>query len=148
MVQVNVLNLVRHFFQLFENVPQVVQLKNEPFFITETPTLEWAIVSCEALPDTLNKTVLEQRSIFNTYIQKFMSNERRVRRRVLVEALYDIIVLNLVAKEPILRRTVDVTETRRGRQQQLCVNFGTKGIRISSITRDQRHPQMGMCPSW
>jgi len=148
MIQVNVLNLVRHFFQLFENVPQVVQLKSEPFFVTEVPTLEWAIVACEALPDTLNKTVLEQRTIFGQYIQKFLSNERRVRRRVLVEALYDIIVLNMVLKEPILRKTVDLTETRRGRQQQMCVNFGAKGIRISSIARDQRHQQMGMCPSW
>ena len=147
-VQVNVLSLVRHFFQLFENVPQVVQLKSEPFFVTELPTLEWAVVACEALPDTLNKTVLEQRTVFGQYIQKFMSNERRVRRRVLVEALYDIIVLNMVCKEPILRKTVDLTETRRGRQQQMCVNFGAKGIRVSSIGRDQRHPQMGMCPSW
>ncbi|MBI2503776.1 MAG: hypothetical protein HYW07_11165 [Candidatus Latescibacteria bacterium] len=147
-VQVNMLNLVRHFFQLFENVPQVIQLKSEPFFVTETPTMEWAIVACEALPDTLNKTFLEQRTVFNNYIQKYMSNDRRVRRRVLVEALYDIIVLNLVAKEPILRKTVDLTETRRGRQHQLCINFGAKGIRINSITRDQRHPQMGMCPSW
>lgn len=148
LVQVNVLNLVRHFFQLFQNVPQVVQLKTEPFFVTEVPTLEWAVVACEALPDTLNMTVLEQRTTFGQYIQKFMSNEGLVRRRMLVEALYDIIVLNMVFKEPILRKTVDLTETRRGRQQQMCVNYGAKGIRISSIGRDQRHQQMGMCPSW
>jgi hypothetical protein len=148
MVQVNLLNLVRHFHQLFDNIPQVIQLKSEPFFVTDVPTLEWAIVACEALPDTLNKNVLEQRTVFNQYISKYLSNDHRVRRRMLIEALWDVIVLNMVTKEPVLRKTVDLTDTRKGRQQQMCINFGTKGIRISSIGREQRHPQMGMCPSW
>ena len=123
-------------------------VKSEPFFVTETPILEWAVVACEALPDTLNKNALEQKAVFNHYIQKFMSNERRVRRRSLVEALFDLIILNMVTKEPIVRQTVDLTESRQGRQHQLCINFGTKGVRISKVTREQRHPQMGMCPSW
>jgi len=147
-VQITTLNLLRHFYQLFENVHQVVQFKTEPFFVRETPTLEWAIVACEALPETLGKNYLEQRPIFSQYIQKYMSNERRVRRRTLVEALYDLVILNLIAKEPILRKTVDLTESRLGRQGMLCINFGKKGIRISSVPKDQGHPQLGMCPSW
>ena len=57
-------------------------------------------------------------------------------------------MFNLVAKEPILRKTVDLTASQLRSHERMCVNFGAKGIRIAGVSEDQRHPQMGMCPSW
>ncbi|MEC8990162.1 MAG: hypothetical protein VX656_02860, partial [Candidatus Latescibacterota bacterium] len=68
--------------------------------------------------------------------------------RRLIEILYDAIVINVVTKEMILENTVDLSDSNVGRQNFACVNYGDKGIRINDVGRQQRHQQMGMCPSW
>lgn len=148
-VQTNLLNLLRNFPQLFDNVAQVIsKYRVEPFFTRETPELDWAIVACEVLPDSLGRNYMEQKSVIKVYAQDYQANERRIQRRRLIEALYDIIVVNAITKDQIVRRTVDLTETKVGRQNFACINFGEKGIRINDVGRQQSHPLMGVCPSW
>ncbi|MFP6593073.1 MAG: hypothetical protein VCE12_21415, partial [Candidatus Latescibacterota bacterium] len=67
--------------------------------------------------------------------------------RRLIDALYDCIVTNTITKD-VLSKTVDLTETKVGRQNFACINFGDKGIRINDVGRQQGHQQIGMCPSW
>ena len=148
-VQANMLNLVRNYPQLFDNVGGLInKYRTEAFFVGETPDLDWSIVACEALPNSLNHNYMEQKTVVKQYAQQTQTNERRIQRRRLIEILYDAIVINVVTKEMILEKTVDVSDSNVGRQNFACVNYGDKGIRINNVGRQQRHQQMGMCPSW
>ena len=148
-VQANMLNLVRNYPQLFDDVGGLInKYRTEAFFVGETPDLDWSIVACEALPNSLNRNYMEQKTVVKQYAQQNQTNERRIQRRRLIEILYDAIVINVVTKEMILEKTVDVSDSNVGRQNFACVNYGDKGIRINDVGRQQRHQQMGMCPSW
>ncbi|HJN31242.1 MAG TPA: hypothetical protein QF604_25335, partial [Candidatus Latescibacteria bacterium] len=148
-VQANMLNLVRNYPQLFDNVGGLInKYRTEAFFVGETPDLDWSIVACEALPNSLNRNYMEQKTVVKQYAQQNQTNERRIQRRRLIEILYDAIVINVVTKEMILEKTVDVSDSNVGLQNFACVNYGDKGIRINDVGRQQRHQQMGMCPSW
>ena len=148
-VPTNLLNLVRSFPQLFANVAQVINnYRTEGFFIRETPELDWAIIAVEALPESLGRNYMEQKTVIKQYAQKHQTNERRIPRRRLIDALYDCIVINAITKDEVLSKTVDLTETKVGPQNFVCINFGDKGIRINEVSRQQGHQQMGMCPSW
>ena len=147
-VQINVVNLLRNFPQLFDNVPQVIKYRAEPFFMQETPELDWAIVACEVLPDSCNRNYMQQRQVIKQYALDFHTTERRVQRRYLVEALYDLIMMREIVKENMLSETVDLTESKVGRQNFVCINFGENGIRIADVGRQQTNPKMGTCPSW
>ena len=148
-VPTNLVNLLRNFPQLFDNVVQVIsKYRQEPFFVRETPELDWVIVAVEVLPETRGRNYMEQKTVIKQYAQKYQTNERRIQRRRLIDALYDSIVVNAITKEHILNKTVDLTETKVGKQNFACINFGEKGIRINDVPRQQSHQQMGLCPSW
>ena len=142
-------NLLRSYPQLFENIQQVaLKLRTEPFFVQESPELDWIFTTTEILPDSRDKTYMQQKQALKQHAHNQQANERRVRRRNLVDALYDLIAVNAVADINMLSATVDLTESRVGRQNLAFINFGENGIRISDISRQQTHPQLGVCPSW
>ena len=91
---------------------------------------------------------MEQKIVIRQYTRRHNAHESRIQRRSLVDALYDIIVINSIDKESILSRTVDLTSSNVGRQNFAIINFGDKGVRINDTNRQQRYPQMGLCPSW
>ena len=114
-VPTNLLNLVRSFPQLFDNVTQVInKYRTEGFFVRETPELDWAIVAVEALPESRGRNYMEQKAVIKQYAQKHQTNERRIPRRRLIDALYDCIVINAITKDEVLSKTVDLTETKAG----------------------------------
>ncbi len=142
-------NMVRSYPQFFEHVQQVVlKLRTESFFLQESPELDWAIFSCEVLPDSRNKNYMQQKQVLKQHAQRYQSNELRVRRRNLIDALYDLIMIKLVHDQNLLSETVDLTESKIGRQNLAFINFGENGIRISDIARQQTHAQLGVCPNW
>ena len=142
-------NLVRSYPQLFENVQQVVlKLRTEPFFLQESPELDWSIFTTEVLPDSREKTYMQQKQALKQHAQRYQSNERRVRRRNMIDALYDLVIIKLIHDQNLLSETVDLTESKIGRQNLAFINFGENGIRISDIGRQQTHAQLGVCPSW
>jgi len=148
-VQNNFVTIVRSFPQLFDNVAQIInKYKAEPFFVSEMPELDWAIVACEVLPESRNRSFMEQKTVVKQYAQKYRANDMRIQRRKLIEALYDVVMVNAITKENILKETVDLTATNVGRQNFACINFGEKGIHINDISRQQKHQQMGTCPAW
>ena len=144
----SVVTLLRSHPQIFENVPQVIKYKAEPFFVKELPRLDWAIVSCEALPETRGKNYSQQRVVVKGYAQKHQTTEMRVKRRTLVEALFDMVVIQLVIKEKLLINSVELTDSKVGRMNYACINNGDKGIRVGDVSRQQTHAQLGMCASW
>ncbi len=148
LISINLVTMLRTYPQLFENAAQIIDYRTEDFFSKETPEIDWAIVSCEILPTSSDQNFVSQRPLIKAYAQKFQAVERRVKRRNLIEALYDIIILNMVKKTSILSNSVELTNSRAGRQNQVCINFGENGIRINDVSRSQKHPQMGICPNW
>jgi len=150
-VPTNLVNLVRSFPQLFDNVAQIINKHcTEAFFVRETPELDWAIVAVEALPESRGRdyrNYMEQKTVIKKYAQKHKTNERRIQRRRLIDALYDCIVITAITKDDVLSKTVDLTETRVGRQNFACINFGDKGIRINDVGRQQGHQQIRRSPS-
>ena len=117
-VPTNLVNLVRSFPQVFDNVAQIINKHcTEAFFVRETPELDWAIVAVEALPESRGRdyrNYMEQKTVIKKYAQKHKTNERRIQRRRLIDALYDCIVINAITKDEVLSKTVDLTETKAG----------------------------------
>jgi hypothetical protein len=148
-VRLNTAQLIRRHLDLLDDAGQIVRrYKEAPFFLRETPATDWVIVSCDALPSTLGKSYAQQRQAIKQYAAGFQTSERRIGRRTVVEALFDMIVVQVVAKEPMLRRTVDMTDTKVGLNNLVFVNHGANGIRVSDIGRLDSHPQLGTCPVW
>ena len=116
--------------------------------MNQAPGLDWAIITSESLPDSLNRNYAQQRQALKQYAHQFQANELRVKRRNLVDALYDLIVTQVVLKETLLKETVDLTESKIGRQNLAFIHYGENGIMISDRTRMESHPQMGVCPCW
>ena len=142
-------NMVRGYPQFFDNVQQVVlKLRTESFFLQESPELDWAIFTCEVLPSSREKSYMQQKQALKEHAERYQSNELRVRRRNLIDTIYDLIIIKLVHDQNLLSETVDLTESKIGRQNLACINFGENGIRISDIARQQTHALLGVCPSW
>ena len=147
--QVNGATLVRSYPQFFENVQQIVlKLHTEAFFLQQSPGLDWAIVTTEILNDSRQKTYMQQKQALKTHAQRYQATESRVRRRNMIDVLYDLLVIKLVHGVNMLSETVDLTESKVGRQNLAFINYGENGIRISDIGRRQTHPQLGVCPNW
>ena len=91
---------------------------------------------------------MQQKQLLKQHAQRYHSTELRVRRRNMIEALYDLIIIKLVHDHNLLSETVELTESKMGRQNLAFINFGENGIRISDIGRQQTHAQLGVCPSW
>ena len=123
-------------------------MRTEPFFLQESPELDWTIITTEVLPYSREKTYMQQKQALKQHAQRYQANERRVRRRHMIDALYDLIIIKLVHQVNMLSETVDLTESKIGRQNLAFINFGENGIRISDIGRQQTHNQLGACPSW
>jgi len=126
----------------------VLKLLSEPFFLQERPELNWSIFSCEVLSDSREKTYMQQKQLLKQHAQRYQSTELRVQRRNMIEALYDLIIIKLVHDHNLLSETVELTESKMGRQNLAFINFGENGIRISDIGRQQTHAQLGVCPNW
>ena len=142
-------NMVRGYPQFFDNVQQVVlKLRTESYFLQESPELDWAIVTCEVLSSSREKSYMQQKQALNEHAERYQSNELRVRRRNLIDTIYDLIIIKFVYDQNLLSETVDLTESKIGRHNLAVINFGENGIRISDIARQQTHALLGVCPSW
>ena len=69
--------------------------------------LDWAIVAFEVLPESRNRSFMEQKTVVKQYAQKYRANDMRFQRRKLIEALYDVVMINTITKENILKETVE-----------------------------------------
>ncbi|MEW6755890.1 MAG: hypothetical protein AB1505_33670, partial [Candidatus Latescibacterota bacterium] len=144
-----VAKLLRTFPHLFDNAQQtIVKYRAEPFFVQHTPSPDYALVTAEAIRESCYRNYAQQRQVLKQYAHQFQANELRVRRRTLVEALYDVLVVQLVLKERLLSATVEVTDSKVGRQNLAVINYGAQGIRITDVSRLDTHAQLGACPSW
>ena len=142
-------NLLRMYPQFFEDVQQVVlKLRSEEHFLQDVPQPGWAVITSEVLAASRNTSYIQQKQILKQHAQSVQSKDMRVRRRTLIEALFDLLAVRVVTGKNLLLDTADLTESKVGRQNMAVINFGESGIRISDINRQQTHPQLGVCPNW
>jgi hypothetical protein len=140
-------NLVMTFIALFGNIRDLVQFKDHRFFNAEVPEPGWALVPAEAPRETLGKTFMEQ----TQYLRYLAANagipSHLVRRRTLVEAVYDIIVGRIVLGSPFHKQTLDWTSSGTSKSDFACVYYAENGVRLRSLPRTTHNPALGVVPN-
>ena len=71
-----------------------------------------------------------------------------LRRRTLVEGVYDLIVGALVLDKTWLKNTLDWTSSGTSPSEFICISQPAEGIRIRNLPRTQSHQALGVCPNW
>ena len=99
-------NLIQVFPDMFAQIKEIEKYENMPFFIKDTPQLEWAIVTVEALEESKNLSFSAQNVFLKKYAERNRSTESRVRRRTFVEAIFDAIALSVTTDKNILSKMI------------------------------------------
>lgn len=149
LIQITGANLLRLYAQFFEDIQQVsLKMRAETHFLQETPQMGWGLTTAEVLTESHNTNYTQQETVLKLHAYSHKSNEMRVRRRTLIEALFDLLAVKIVTGKQLLHTTADLTGSKIGRVNLAVINYGESGIRISDINRQQAHPQLGVCPTW
>tara|TARA_B100000575_G_scaffold137347_1_gene109567 strand:- start:35 stop:559 length:525 start_codon:yes stop_codon:yes gene_type:complete len=142
-------NLLRLYPQFFENIEQIaLKMRAETHFLQETPQMGWGLTTAEVLTESHNTNYFQQKQVLKQHAQSHKLNEMRVRRRTLIEALFDLLAVKIVTGKQLLYTTADLTESKMGRINMAVINYSESGIRIGDINSQQTHPQLGVCPTW
>ena len=115
---------------------------------SELPELGWALITPEAPRESLQKSYMEQNQYLRYVATSFGIPSHLVRRRTLVEAVYDLIVGQLVLGKSMQRQTLDWTATGSAKNDYICLYFAPEGIRVRDMSRTTRHQSLGVCPNW
>jgi hypothetical protein len=140
--------LAKVFTGIFGNIQDLIQFRSFPFLTREVPEPGWALITPEAPRETLGKTYMEQNQCLRLLAATAGVPSHLVRRRTLVEAVYDLIVSRLVVGEPWQRRTLDWTATGTSKTDFVCVYFSEQGIRLRDVPRTTHNRALGFCPNW
>jgi len=141
-------NLARIFAPIFADIKDLMPYKSAPFIINETPEFGWGIIPAEAPKETLDKDFMEQSQYLRSLYTKVGVPSHMVRRRTLVETIYDIIVGRLTLDEPLLTKTLDWTATGPTKRDFIGVYCSEQGLRFKQLNRTQRNNALGLCPNW
>lgn len=141
-------NLAKTYIALFGSIQDLIAFKSFAFFNEEVPELGWALITAEAPRESLDKNYMEQ----NQYLRYLAATagipSHLVRRRTLVEAVYDLIVSRLVLNTTWQRQTLDWTASGTSKNDFICVYFAENGIRMRELARTRHHRALGCCPNW
>ena len=141
-------NLARTFIGLFADIKDLMQYKTLPFLDNEVPELGWGIIQAEAPRETLDKNYMEQAQYLRYISTTVGVPSHMVRRRTLVEAVYDIIAGRMNLDSPLQIKTLDWTATGPGKSDFICVFYSEQGLRLRHLNRTQRNKALGLCPNW
>lgn len=140
--------LAKVFTGMFGNIQDLIQFRSFPFLTREAPEPGWALVTPEAPKETLGKTYMEQNQYLRYLAATVGVPSHLVRRRTLVEAVYDLIVSRMVLGDPWQRRTSDWTATGTSKTDFVCVFFSDQGIRLRDLPRTTKNRALGLSPNW
>ncbi|MFH1570585.1 MAG: hypothetical protein ABIL09_21525, partial [Gemmatimonadota bacterium] len=148
LVPCTVRNLAKAFHKLFGDLHDLWPFVNLGLMISEVPELGWSLITAEAPRESLGKSFMEQNQYLRYVAASLGLPSHLVRRRTLVEAVYDLIVGRLVLGKPLQRQTLDWTGTSPSKTDFVCAFCAQEGIRIRHLPRTTRHPALGVCPNW
>jgi len=143
-----VINLAKTFPGLFGNLRDLGQFKGSGFLTSEVPDLGWSLMAAEAPRESLQKSYMEQNQYLRYVATSFGVPSHLVRRRTLVEAIYDVIVGRLVLGKELHKHTLDWTATGSGKNDFICLYVADEGIRVRAMGRTTWHQSLGMNPNW
>lgn len=138
--------LLKLFRPLLANPEEWAAYRGSPF-MEETPEAGWALVSPEALPDTLGFSFAEQQRRLRQRAEDLGVVPRLLRRRSLVEALYDLLAAQLVLGLQLNRHTRDATNSGPDAGRFISIYSTPEGIRIAEMPRTASHPALGVSSS-
>lgn len=138
--------LLKLFRPLLADPEEWAPYRGSPF-MDETPEAGWALVGPEALPETLGFGFAEQQQRLRQRAEDLGVVPRLLRRRSLVEALYDLLAAQLVLGLQLNRHTRDATNSGPDAGLFISIYSTPEGIRIAEMPRTASHPALGVSPS-
>lgn len=141
-------NLVRVYLTLFADIKDLTRYKGQPFINNETPKLEWAVVAVSPGKESFNRDFMHQNQFLRHLASSTKAPSHFLRRRTLVEVIYDLIVGHLALGDHWLHHTLDWTSSGPSTSEFICVSQPEEGIRLRHLPRTQSHPALGVCPNW
>ena len=110
-----VLTLAKAFPALFGQIQELGRYRGSGFMTSETPEPGWALISQESPRESIGKNYMEQ----NQYLRYLAANlgipSHLIRRRTMVEAVYDLLVSRMTLGLTPQRQTLDWTSTSPSR---------------------------------
>jgi hypothetical protein len=141
-------NLARTFISLFGDIRDLIKYRDERFLDTEVPEQGWALITPEAPRESLNKSFMEQTQYLRYLSANLGVASHLVRRRTLVEAVYDCVVGRLVLGNTLQRQTLDWTSSSVGRNDYIGIYVSDSGIRLRELPRTTHNHALGTVATW
>ena len=143
-----VLTLAKAFPALFGKIQELGRYRGSGFMTSETPEPGWALISLESPRESIGKSYMEQNHYLRYLATSLGIPSHMIRRRTLVEAVYDLLVCRMALNVTPQRQTLDWTSTSPARNDYICVYYAEEGLRVRDLTRTTRHDSLGVCPNW
>ena len=147
-VPCTVKNLARCFPQCFANIRDLMRYRNEPMMTSEIPEPGWALITPEAPRESLGKNYMEQNQYLRYLATSLVIPSHLIRRRTLVEGIYDLIVGQMVLGKQLQKQSLDWTASTSAKNEYVCIYHVPEGIRVRDMSRTAHHPSLGVCPNW
>jgi hypothetical protein len=141
-------NLVKNYIALFGDIKDLMRYREHPFLNNETPALDWAIITPESQRESLGKNYMEQLQTLRYLANSLNLPSNLVRRRSLVEVIYDLIVGRMVLSKTFQQQSLDWTSSGPSKTDYVCVHYADNGIRIRDLPRTTHNRSIGFCPNW
>ena len=141
-------NLVKNYIALFGDIKDLMRYREHPFLNNEIPALDWAIITPESQRESLGKNYMEQLQTLRYLATSLNLPSNLVRRRSLVEVIYDLIVGRMVLSKTFQKQSLDWTSSGPSKTDYICVHYADNGIRIRDLPRTTHNRSIGFCPNW
>jgi hypothetical protein len=141
-------NMAKRYISLFGEIRDLMRYRNDSMMSIEVPESGWAIITAEAPRESLGKNYMEQNQYLRYLSTSLTIPSHLVRRRTMVEAIYDVIVGELVLGMNMQRASLDWTTSTPAKNDYVCVYYPEEGIRVRDLSRVTHHRSLGVTPNW
>jgi hypothetical protein len=148
MLPLTVKNLAKRYISLFGDIRDLVRYRNNSMMSTEVPELGWAFITMESPKGGLGKNYMEQNQFLHHLSTSLSLPAHLLRRRTMVEAIYDLILGELILGQHLQRGSLDWTASSPAKDDYVCVYYPEEGIRVRDVSRVSHHPSLGVTPNW
>ena len=141
-------NMAKRYTSLFGDIRDLMRYRNDNMMSIEVPEPGWSIISAESPRESLGKNYMEQNQYLRYVATSLSLPSHLVRRRTMVEAIYDMIVGELVLGKHLQRASLDWTSSTPAKNDYVCVYYPDEGIRVRDLSRVTHHRSLGVNPNW
>ncbi|MDP6018457.1 MAG: hypothetical protein QGI32_20355 [Candidatus Latescibacteria bacterium] len=141
-------NMATRYTGLFGDIRDLMRYRNDSMMSTEVPEPGWALITTESPRESLSKNYMQQNQYLRFLTGSLAIPSHLIRRRTMVEAIYDLVVGELVLGQHLQRASLDWTSSSPAKNDFVCVYFPDEGIRVRDLSRVTRHQSLGVTPNW